>query len=104
MPRFRILNPISCSITYSFGVLIFMNRLILLLNAREIMKHANTFVRVVYIHYSSFNSKDIYIYLNASLASAARLADTVSARGDLWTPVVPLINYLGDNISKYACP
>ena len=40
----------------------------------------------------------------ASLACAARLADTVSAGGALWAPVVTLINYMGDNIPKYVCP
>ena len=44
------------------------------------------------------------LYKRASLACAARLADTVSARGALWAPGVTLINYKGNNISKYACP
>ena len=48
---------------------------------------------------------DIYIYKRASLACAARLADT------LCPPEAPfghlrssLINYMGDSISKYICP
>ena len=41
----------------------------------------------------------------ASLACTARLADTMcppeAPCGRLWSP---LINYMGDNISKYICP
>ena len=47
----------------------------------------------------------IYKYKRASLASTPRLADTKcppdAPFGRLW---LPLINYMGDNISKYACP
>ena len=42
--------------------------------------------------------------MRASLACAARLADTVSAGGALWAPEIILINYMGDNTSKYVCP
>ena len=45
------------------------------------------------------------IYKHASLASAARLADTLcppeAPSGRLWSL---LINYMGDNISKYVWP
>ena len=45
-----------------------------------------------------FNQFFIYMYKRASLAFAARLADS------LWAPGVTLINYKGNNISKYVCP
>ena len=52
-----------------------------------------------------FDRFNIIIYKRASLACAARLADTLyppeAPFGRLWSP---LINYMGDNISKYACP
>ena len=54
---------------------------------------------------SSINSLQIYIYKRASLACAARLANTLyppeEPFGRLWSP---LNNYMGDNISKYLCP
>ena len=47
----------------------------------------------------------VHLYKRASLACAARLADTLcppeAPFGRLWSP---LINYMGDNISKYVCP
>ena len=43
----------------------------------------------------------IYIYKPASLACAARLADTLCQPA---APGVTLINYNGDNISIYVCP
>ena len=46
----------------------------------------------------------IYIYKRASLAYAARLADTVFAGCALWAPGLTLMNYKVDNISKYVCP
>ena len=51
--------------------------------------------------YISFANQIITKYNSnkrASLACAARLADT------LCPPGVTLINYKGDNISKYVCP
>ena len=49
------LNPISC-IRYRLEVSVFMNRPILVLFAREIMKCPNTYVLSVYIamHFKSF--------------------------------------------------
>ena len=41
--------------------------------------------------------------MRASLACAARLANTVFAGGGLRAPGVTLINYKGDSISKYIC-
>ena len=38
----------------------------------------------------------------ASLACAARLADTVSAGGSIRFPGVTLVNYKGDNISTHV--
>ena len=43
----------------------------------------------------------IYINKRASLACAARLADTLCLPE---APGVTLINYKGDKISKYVCP
>ena len=50
-----------------------------------------------YLHISSgfINNK------RASLACAARLADTLCPSE---APGITLINYKGDNISKYICP
>ena len=47
----------------------------------------------------------IYIYKRASLACAARLADT-SCRPEapFGRLEVTLVNYNGDNISEYVCP
>ena len=44
-----------------------------------------------------------YGYKRASLACALRLADIVSTGSALWAPGLTLINYKGDNISKYVC-
>ena len=43
----------------------------------------------------------LYIYKRASLACAARLADTLCPPE---APGVTLINHKGYNISKYVCP
>ena len=100
MRRFRICNPISC-ITYRFGVLIFIKRPILVFNARKIMKCANTFVRVGYIYIYIYMY--IYIYKRASLACAARLADTLCPpEASFGRLEVRLVNYKGDIISKYV--
>ena len=46
-----------------------------------------------------------YVYKRDSLACAVRLADTLcppeAPFGRLWSP---LINYKGNDISKYVCP
>ena len=47
----------------------------------------------------------IYIYKRASLACAARLADTLCPPDTPFRRLCsPLINYKGNNISKYVCP
>ena len=60
------------------------------------------------MHLVSNNIKCLHftIYKLASLACAARLANTVSAGGALRAPGVTFINYKGDNIFKYkyVCP
>ena len=48
---------------------------------------------------------DIYIYKRASLACAARLADTsCPPEAPFGRLEVTLVNYKGDIISKYVCP
>ena len=58
-----------------------------------------------YYVYIPVNILSIKLNKRASLACAARLADTLcppeAPFGRLWSP---LINYMGDNISKYVCP
>ena len=54
----------------------------------------NTFVQAVYIYTSA---------LRACLRCAAG-GHFVSAGGSLRSPGVTLVNYKGDNISKYVCP
>ena len=52
------------------------------------------------------NLKD-YNILQAARFACLRCAaggHCVSAGGALWAPVVTLINYKGNNISKYVCP
>ena len=52
----------------------------------------------------TYRGSTVYIYKRASLACTARLAETVSAGGSLRSPGVTLVNYNGNNISKYVCP
>ena len=48
------------------------------------------------------SARSFYIYKLASLACAARLADTLVLRRLPWSPGVTLVKYKGDNISKYV--
>ena len=59
----------------------------------------NQFVTEIYIH------TYIYIYTSALRACLRCAADGhfVSAGGSLRSPGVTLVNYKGDNISKYVC-
>ena len=59
----------------------------------------NQFVTEIYIYVY------IYYYKRASLACAARLADTMCPpEAPFGRLEVTLVNYNGDNISEYVCP
>ena len=46
----------------------------------------------------------IYIYIYIYIYKRAAGGHFVSAGGSLRSPGITLINYKGDNISKYVCP
>ena len=62
-----------------------------------------TFVYNIYFLQYYKADKFIYIYIYTSALRLLALGHFVSAGGALWAPVVTLINYKGDNISKYVC-
>ena len=55
---------------------------------------------------SFFDQFVTFIYIQARFAClrCAAGGDFVSAEGSLRSPGVTLVNYKGDNISKYVCP
>ena len=64
-------------------------------------------VLVVFLHlaFSIMKISNLYLYKRASLACAARLADTLCPpEAPFGRLKVTLVNYKGDIISKYICP
>ena len=70
----------------------------------KILPHAKNQLSMTGSFFNQFVT-DIYIYKRASLACAARLADTsCPPEAPFGRLEVTLVNYNGDNISEYVCP